>query len=340
MTRKDYMKRTTRVIVYFLDLQPLNLKEIFGPGIDICTTIHYGLRKDEWTFGTVVTPENRNCIDGFLKPVSLSTWIFLIICLVGVILIVKQQNAVLRVKFYRRPTDLAFLLLGQCPTALKFVINFKLMVIPLWYFMSLILCNSYQGKLFHLLSSVMIPDAPKSIKEFEKFRNVPIYTTTTGVGMKDFVKYNFFSLPHHLSTILESDSIQLRDRSTYMQLIESIKTFGDKNKPVSPFKDVAQMFSAMQDAASNAREIPESNLIYWDVNENVLALGKIIQLFTHQFFIKGPKLDLLYVPIMWITRRNFFHRLVIPFFGGSMIQGYMMFGNVTLKSGECTFTYL
>jgi len=267
-------------------------------------------------FGTVVTPKQHNALDGLLRPFDWTTWISLVVCTILLMTFQRIQNNMKSSKWFIRPIQLSYLLLSQCNFYLKCVhLNFKLLsTIPVWYFMSMILTSMYQGELYGYLSTTSIPLAPQTVQDIVAF-GFPVVTTSKVLVIKreDNKFVSHFAVTELLESLLATESKVgvSNDRRALSRLRESIITHEEPTTHGSNSISVLNFFSQIMNSDSNKYS---SNIVYVDLDKYVLRFTKLVQLFTGNVVISGNPIEMFDERVIWVTPRNYFFRLIYPFY--------------------------
>ena len=297
--------------IYFLRLHDINLNKFFLER-QFFTVLNSGIEMSSLRFGTVITPRQHSQLDALLKPLDQTTWISMIVCVVSLMIAQKIWNQLSKGSFCIEPIKLVYLLLCQCNITLKCChLNFKLLLmIPAWYFMSMILTNMYQGELFGYLSTVTVPTAPKTVQDIVQF-GFPVVTTSIYTKFENGTVFGYCYVQYIMDFLVSTGTLQEADKVAFSKMLEILRLRGNKPGVVnSNALSVIQFFEEM----INSKNISESNVVYLDVDERVLSFKLLVQLFTDDVFIIGDHFGVFDERLVWAAPKDFFLRLVYRFY--------------------------
>ena len=266
----------------------------------------YGLSMDDFAFGTMVTQMSQKSLQGLIKPFDLSTWILLFIYI---------PIFIIYAKFICADTQLVFLILDQGhQNTLKKPIYWLSMS---WFLLSIVLGNSYKGKVFEIISSPTYPFAPKTVDQIPD-SGFPIISTDIYIDESE--------VRMHIGNLMNDSRdgiLNVSNLENYVwikrNLIYSVSTAVALENMIKK--------GTVIDKNSNATVSIGSQFLVIDPERCVQLLDKLVHLVTKEKIFKmGDRLPLFRTLKFWSTCATgyydeLFKKLMLPTLQGFVESG-------------------
>jgi len=267
----------------------------------------YGLTLDEFTFGSMVTQMSQKSLQGLIKPFDLSTWILLFIYI---------PIFIIYTKFICADTQLVFLILDQGhQNTLKKRIYWLSMS---WFLLSIVLANSYKGKVFEMISSPTYPFAPKTVDEIPD-SGFPIISTHIFMGES--------AVGMHIENLMNDSRdgiLNVSSLENYVWIKRNL--IWSKYIPERIFENVIKKGSIRNN--NNVTVNTDSQFLIIDLDKFVQIVDKLVHLVTkdEKIFKMGDRLRLFRTRKFWSTCSHGFYdelfkKLMLPTLQGFVESG-------------------